>query len=118
MLDLRLPRRFNAAEYFIDRHIEEGRGAKTAILSEKYAYTYRELYANVNRTANVLAGYRMAVMQEERRKLLGEQAMLRVEKNTLERLERVERLASAEGMVFPKTGQRIFVEVSELEAGQ
>ena len=37
MLDLRLPRRFNAAEYFIDRHIEEGRGAKTAILSEKRA---------------------------------------------------------------------------------
>jgi len=36
MLDLRLPRRFNAAEYFIDRQSRRP-GAKTAILSEKRA---------------------------------------------------------------------------------
>ena len=68
MLDLRLPRRFNAAEFFIDRHIAEGRGAKTAILSERRPYTFRELQENVNRTANLLAG--LGVRMEDRVMLL------------------------------------------------
>ncbi len=31
MLALNLPRRFNAAAYFIDRNVDEGRGEKTAL---------------------------------------------------------------------------------------
>ena len=54
MLELNLPRRFNAAQYFIDRNIEEGRGDKEAILSEDRTYTYNQLLENVNRSANML----------------------------------------------------------------
>ncbi len=54
MLELNLPRQFNAAEYFVDRNVAEGRGAKTAILFEDQAVTYDRLMENVNRTANVL----------------------------------------------------------------
>jgi benzoate-CoA ligase len=68
MLDLKLPRQFNAAEYFIDRHIAEDRGSKIAVLSDKRAYTYGELYGNVNRTANMLA--ELGVRMEERVMLL------------------------------------------------
>lgn len=68
------------------------------------------------KSENVLAGYRMATMQEERLELLGEQALLQIEKNTLERLERVERLATADGMIFPGVDQRLFVETPRMEA--
>jgi benzoate-CoA ligase len=64
MLDLGLPRQFNAADYFIDRNVVEGRGAKTAILSEQRRYTYREVQENVNRAANMLTG--LGVRMEER----------------------------------------------------
>jgi len=53
-LDLNLPRQFNAAEYFVDRNVAEGRGDKTAILFEDRVYTYSQLLENVNRTANIL----------------------------------------------------------------
>ncbi len=55
MLDLKLAGRFNAAEYFVDRHIEEGRGDKTAIIAEGRTYTYQQFFENVNRAANMLA---------------------------------------------------------------
>jgi benzoate-CoA ligase len=54
MFELNLPRRFNAAEYFIDRNVEEGRADNTAILFEDQSYTYRQFQENVNRVANVL----------------------------------------------------------------
>ena len=54
MLELNLPRRFNAAEYFVDRNVEEGRGEQTAILFEDEVYTYKRFLEKVNRTANVL----------------------------------------------------------------
>lgn len=54
MLDLNLPREFNAAEYFVDRNLAEGRGSKTAILFDDQAFTYTQVSENVNRAANML----------------------------------------------------------------
>ena len=54
MLNLSLPRKFNAAEYFVDRNVREGRGEKAAILYEDQEITYNLLMENVNRVANVL----------------------------------------------------------------
>ncbi len=47
---------FNVAVPFIDRHLEEGRGAKVAIRTGDEAVTYGELAANVNRAGNALKG--------------------------------------------------------------
>ena len=68
MLELNLPGRFNAAEYFVDRNVAEGRGEQTAILFEDQAYTYRQFLEKVNRTANVLTG--LGVGMENRVMLL------------------------------------------------
>ena len=68
MLELNLPRQFNAAEYFVDRNVAEGRGDKTAILYEDRAITYERLMENVNRMANVLTG--LGVGMEDRVMLL------------------------------------------------
>jgi benzoate-CoA ligase len=54
MLELNLPERFNAAQYFVDRNVDEGRGEQTAILFEDQVFTYRQFLENVNRMANVL----------------------------------------------------------------
>jgi len=54
MLELNLPRQFNAAEYFVDRNVAAGRGGKTAILFEDQVVTYDNLMENVNRVANGL----------------------------------------------------------------
>lgn len=51
---LELPRRYNAASHFVDRHIAEGRGAKTAFIDDKGSYTYADLAARVNRAGNLL----------------------------------------------------------------
>lgn len=68
MLNLSIPRQFNAAEYFVDRNVEEGRGEKIAIIHEDQQYTYREVQENVNRTANILAD--LGVQMEDRVMLL------------------------------------------------
>jgi benzoate-CoA ligase len=68
MLELNLPRRFNAAEYFVDRNVDEGRGKQTAILFEDQAYTYRQFLENVNRMANALT--ELGVGMEKRVMLL------------------------------------------------
>ena len=67
-LNLNLPGRFNAAEYFVDRNVDEGRGDKTAILYEDQSYTYREFLENVNRMSNVLT--ELGVRMEDRVMLL------------------------------------------------
>jgi len=54
MINLNLPRNFNAAGYFVDRNVAEGRGAKAAILYEDQVISYRLLAEKVNRTANAL----------------------------------------------------------------
>lgn len=52
---------FNVAVAFIDRHLDEGRGDKTAILSaDGSSATYRALAENVNRAGNALAGLGLA----------------------------------------------------------
>ncbi len=68
MLELNLPRQFNAAEYFVDRNVAEGRGDKTAILFEDQAVTYDRLMENVNRVANSLV--QLGVGMESRVMLL------------------------------------------------
>ena len=45
---------FNAADYFIDRNIRQGRGHKVAIYTEHRNYTYNDIQKMVNKTANAL----------------------------------------------------------------
>ncbi len=63
-----LPDTFNAASYFIDRHLGEGRGEKVAIECEDARVTYRQLQENVNRVGNALGNFEVRV--EERVALL------------------------------------------------
>jgi benzoate-CoA ligase family protein len=59
-----LPEIFNAATYFIDRHVPEGRGSKIAIEAEGSRITYRQLAERVNRFGNGLR--KLGVRIEER----------------------------------------------------
>jgi len=59
---------FNAADYFIDRHIVEGRGGAVAIECGERRVTYQELHEGVNRVAAVLAN--LGVQPEQRLLLL------------------------------------------------
>jgi benzoate-CoA ligase family protein len=49
-----LPDEFNAADYFIDRNLREGRADKIAIECENLRLTYAQLQDRVNRTGNAL----------------------------------------------------------------
>jgi benzoate-CoA ligase family protein len=49
-----LPETFNAATWFVDRNIHEGRGSKVAIECGDERVTYLQLLERVNRTGNVL----------------------------------------------------------------
>jgi benzoate-CoA ligase family protein len=59
-----VPRAFNLASYFVDRNVEEGRGARTALIGPGGATTYAELAALTNRSGNVLR--ELGVRAEER----------------------------------------------------
>ena len=61
---IELPDDFNAAVYFVDRHIEEGRLGKTAIECGDRSVTYGELCARVNQAGNGLK--KLGVRMEER----------------------------------------------------
>ncbi len=63
-----LPDEFNAAAYFVDRHMAEGREEKVAIECEDARVTYRQLYERVNRVGNGLR--KLGVRIEERVLLL------------------------------------------------
>ncbi len=63
-----LPDQFNAATYFIDRHLAEGRAKKIAIEAGQVRVTYGELQQRVNRFGNALR--RLDVRIEERVLLL------------------------------------------------
>jgi benzoate-CoA ligase family protein len=63
-----LPREFNVATHFVDRHIAEGRADKVAIECGEERLTYRELLERVNCTGNALK--KLGVRQEERIALL------------------------------------------------
>ncbi|HLY18934.1 MAG TPA: benzoate-CoA ligase family protein [Bryobacteraceae bacterium] len=45
---------FNLASYFVDRHVAEGRGSRTAIICEGRRLTYAEIAAQVNQAGNAL----------------------------------------------------------------
>ncbi len=55
---------FNAADYFVDRHIREGRTNKIAVLCEDRQMTYGRLAKEVNRFGNALIS--LNVRMEER----------------------------------------------------
>src|SRR5215813_5671449 len=63
-----LPNEFNAADYFIDRNIREGRAEKTAIECGEIKVSYGELLGSVNRLGNGLKEF--GVRMEERVLLL------------------------------------------------
>jgi benzoate-CoA ligase family protein len=62
------PDQFNAATYFIDRHLDEGRGQKIAIEADEARVSYRQLGEKVNRFGNALR--QLGVRIEERVLLL------------------------------------------------
>lgn len=51
----RPPERFNAATFFVDRHLAEGRGARTVFRHAGRTVTYAELARDANRVGNALA---------------------------------------------------------------
>src|ERR1700758_936452 len=59
---------FNAAAYFVDRHIAEGRGEKIAIECGDRQLTYRQLFEGVNQAGHALK--KLGVRPEERVLLL------------------------------------------------
>ena len=61
---IQLPDIFNAATYFVDRNVQEGRGAKVAIECGEERVTYRELQERTNRVGNTLLS--LGVRAEER----------------------------------------------------
>ncbi len=63
-----VPDRFNVADYLVDRHIREGRGARTAILCGDDAVSYAQIAERSNRVGNGLRS--LGVRREERVMLL------------------------------------------------
>src|SRR6201984_957862 len=63
-----LPDEFNAASYFVDRHIKDGRADKVAIECGEVHVTYRQLFERVNQVGNGLR--KLGVRIEERVLLL------------------------------------------------
>lgn len=61
------PRRLNPTELLLDRHVEDGRGDRPAILHEDQVVTYRQLQVSVHRLAGAL---RALGIEEEDRVLL------------------------------------------------
>jgi benzoate-CoA ligase family protein len=51
-----LPPRFNAAAWFIDRRLDQGRGGTPAVRYEGRTLTYADVHELVNRTGNALLG--------------------------------------------------------------
>src|SRR5437867_4662449 len=59
-----IPAQFNAARFFVDRHVEEGRGGRVAFHYEDSSLTYAGLRELVNRTGNALLD--LGVQREQR----------------------------------------------------
>ena len=45
---------FNAADYFVDRNVRQGRGHKMAVYTEHRNYTYNDIQKMTNKSANAL----------------------------------------------------------------
>ena len=58
-----VPERFNAAAYFLDRHVAEGRGDRTAFRFAGRAIPYREVALRANRLGNALLARDVQVEQ-------------------------------------------------------
>jgi 4-hydroxybenzoate-CoA ligase/benzoate-CoA ligase len=63
-MGLTLPRGYNAAVAFIDRHVVEGRASRNAFVDDRRAITYGELAERVARAGNALLG--LGVEPEQR----------------------------------------------------
>ena len=61
---IEIPEDFNAARFFVDRHVEEGRGGKVAFHHDNGSLTYAGLQELVNRTGNALLD--LGVQREQR----------------------------------------------------
>src|SRR5574337_476056 len=61
---LNLPHEFNAAAYFVDRHLRDGRGNNVAIECGDERVTYAQLGERVNRLGSALLS--LGVRMEER----------------------------------------------------
>jgi benzoate-CoA ligase family protein len=62
--DIHVPGCFNAAEFFLERHLREGRGARPAFRYQGRAITYAELATRANRAGNALTA--RGVQMEQR----------------------------------------------------
>lgn len=51
-----VPRQYNAAAEFVDRHLHEGRGGRIAVIDDGGRYTYADVAQRVNRAGNALLG--------------------------------------------------------------
>ena len=51
---MELPRAFNAAQWFVDRHVDEGRDGRLAIIHAGGTLTYGDVCVGVNRCGNML----------------------------------------------------------------
>src|SRR5216117_1384840 len=59
-----IPDRFNAAAFFVDRHMVEGRAGRPALYHEDRVVTYGEIFESVNRVGNALLD--LGVQMEDR----------------------------------------------------
>lgn len=66
--EIKLPEYFNAADYFVDRNVREGRGNKVAVICEDRRLTYGQIQEGVNRIGNGLQA--LGLRMEERVALL------------------------------------------------
>lgn len=67
-MHIELPKEFNVAAHFVDRHMSEARSGKVAIECGEERVTYGQLFERVNRTGNLLK--KLGVRPEERVALL------------------------------------------------
>lgn len=66
-MDIKIPEKFNAVDFLLDRHLEEGRGDKTAIVCQGQEWTYKRVFQEVNRLGN---GFKSLGVEMENRVLL------------------------------------------------
>jgi benzoate-CoA ligase len=66
---VKLPDEFNAATYYVDRNVHEGRGERVAIECGDERVTYRQVLDRVNRAGNALRD-QLGVRMEERIQLI------------------------------------------------
>ena len=60
---VQVPERFNAADFFLDRHVREGRGGRTAFRYGGRAITYTEIALRASRFGNSLLGKGVEIEQ-------------------------------------------------------